>query len=712
MRSRKVPLCQPLPAVICGAGGGPVTKRYRISPTGESVPGDADEACPVSFVVPAFQAMGTLPDTVASIRAAAPAGSEVVIVDDGSLDGTPALAAQLADVVVLRPCQGGAARSRNDGARVARGRLLLFVDADVTVTPEAVSGLLHHLDNGADAAFGAYEPLPPPGIRNAATTYKNLLHHYTHLQAAGDAETFWSGFGGVRRDAFRAVNGFDPAVSTGADVEDIHLGYRLRAAGFRIVLDPSLQVCHHKKYTVKGVVVSDVVHRAIPWTRAMLQLRTFHADLNLRRGAMLSAASSWLGVAGLASAPLLGQRAAAAGIGGLVVFGVLNRGFLTYAARVWGGAGALSSSGFLLLYSLYGPIGAGLGATAHALRSRQDAQLNWLRFDIDRDGDRGDTRSTDDDHSGRSTSTGTEIAVTVGLIASRGEALLALDTLPPPMSWWELVVVSVDEQPSAPEWATVIRVDSSQPTRDQMRQRALDIARGEMLCVLDAGCRPEPGWLDRVREASARGDLALGGSFAQDRRSARQRAEQVARYWSWRPERRTAWVTHHPSTNLAVRTEIARALGGFQDSGALILRLAGFGARPIRFDPEMRVELTGPAPARGFIAGVGGTSRLRAAASSRYFRMGRGSRLFFAALTPISAAVDLVGTLRAAVREGTADATFWEAVPLVMAARASHWAGRALGLLWPAHRGGLVPTTAEDLPSLSSQQARSTTTGA
>lgn len=688
-----------------------MTKRYRISPTGESVPTDADGACQVSFVVPAFQAMDTLPDTVASIRAAAPADSEVVIVDDGSLDETPALAAQLADVLVLRPCQGGAARSRNDGACVARGRLLLFVDADVTVTPEAVSGLLDHLENGADAAFGAYEPLPPPSIRNAATTYKNLLHHYTHLQAAGEAATFWSGFGGVRRDAFRAVNGFDPAVSTGADVEDIHLGYRLRAAGFRIVLDPSLQVRHHKRYTVKGVIVSDVVHRAIPWTRAMLQLRTFHADLNLRRGAMLSAASAWLGMAGLASTPLLGHRAAVAGVGGLVVFGVLNRGFLGYSAKVWSAAGAVSSGGFLLLYSLYGPIGAFLGATAHALRSRQEAQLNWLRLDIEGDNDGGDT-GADEERSGQSTSTGTEIAVTVALIATRGESLPALDTLPPPMPWWELVVLSVDEQPSAPEWATVIRVDSSQPTRDQMRQRALDLARGEMLCLLDAGCRPEAGWLDRVRAASARGDLAVGGSFVQDRRSVRQRAEQVARYWSWRPERRPAWVTHHPSTNLAVRTEIARALGGFRDSGALVLRLAGFGARPIRFDPEMRVELTGPPPARGFIAGVGGTSRLRAAASSRYFRMGRGSRVFFAALTPVSATADLVGILRAAVREGTADATFWMAAPIVTAARASHWAGRALGLLWPAHRGGMVPTTVGDLPSLASPQAKSTTTGA
>lgn len=677
-----------------------MTTRFRISPTGRPAPDGAhvDDSCSVSFIVPAFQAMRTLPDCIASIRAAAPAGSEVVIVDDGSLDATPSLAAQLADVLVLRPCQGGAARSRNDGARVARGRNLLFVDSDVTVSPEAVTGLLRLLEEGADAAFGAYEPLPPPGLGNAATTYKNLLHHYTHTRAAGDADTFWSGFGGVRRAAFHAVKGFDPAVSTGADVEDIHLGYRLRAAGFRIVLDPSLQVCHHKRYTVRGVVVSDVVHRAIPWTRAMLQTRTFHADLNLRRAAMVSAAAAWSGVLGVAATPLLGRRSLLAGGAGLLAWGVLNRGFLGYSARVWSGAGSVASGGFLLLYSLYGPVGAGLGAAAHALRSKQGAQLNWLSLDVDPDSDPARS-SLGAESTGPAPSIGAEIAVTVALIASKDEQLSALETLPDPAPWWELVVVSVDAQPQAPGWAQVLRPESPAATRDQMRQKALDVARGEMFCTLDAGCQPHDGWLDRVRAAAARGDLAVGGSFAQDRRSARHRAGQVARYWSWRPERRAAWITHHPTTNMAVRTEVARALGGFREEGALLLRFAGFGARPLRFDPEMRVVLTGVAPSRGFLAGVGGTSRLRAAASSRYFRMGLGSRAFFAAITPLSAAADVVLTVRDAVREGTADATFWRAVPVVATARASHWTGRALGLLRPEHRGGSVPTSLADLES-------------
>src|SRR5438105_12108822 len=233
----------------------------------------------ISVVVPAYNAEATIADCLQAIRDSTCPGAEIVVVNDASLDDTGTIARRIADVVVDRPCRGGAARARNDGAQTAKGHILVFVDADVIVNPPAVSGLLCGLDGGADAVFGAYQPLPLFAA-NGATMFKNLLHHYTHLYSAGEVSTFWSGFGATRRDAFVAVHGFDPAVTTGADVEDIHLGYRMRRAGFRIVLDPSLQIAHQKRYTVRSVVASDFFHRAIPWTRAMFELRTFRADLN------------------------------------------------------------------------------------------------------------------------------------------------------------------------------------------------------------------------------------------------------------------------------------------------------------------------------------------------------------------------------------------------------------------------------------------------
>ena len=662
-----------------------MSRQIKISPAGlagEDVQHDRPP-CRVSFIVPAFQAMRTLRASIESVRASAPPGSEVIIVDDGSFDDTPKLAAELGDLVLNRPCQGGAARSRNDGARVARGEILFFVDSDVTINPAAVAGALRHFDAGAHAVFGAYEALPPPAVRNAATNYKNILHHYTHLQGAGEAQTFWSGFGAVRRDAFMAVRGFDPAVTTGADVEDIHLGYRLRAAGFRIMLDPTLQVQHHKHYTVRGMIASDIYHRAIPWTRTMLTLRTFSNDLNLRRHSMLSAAVSvalpltvavvpWVGPAALLATPVMG---------GTWLW--LNRGFLGYVARNWSLRGAASSAGFLYLYFLYGILGTFMGTAAFLLRHQRQSTLNWLRLDaLDAEPP--------------------EVAVTLAVVVGPGEPLSAFAALPDAAPWWELIVVSSDRPAGLPAHARLIAAPAGS-SRNQMRQLALEAARGEMFATLDAHCRPDPGWLERVRGAADGSVLMIAGPFHHDRRSLVCRADQVARYWQWRPERPPAWVVDHPATNAAFRAAVARWLGGFREEGALVLRMAAFGARPVRFDPAMGVQITARPKYRIAVRGVAGVYRLRAAASARYFDIGVLHRLFLVATSPIAGAASLGRVFKQAVREGSADRTFLLGLPLIAVEMAGAWAGRAIGLLRPSRRGGLVPRTADDLAGLASE---------
>lgn len=636
--------------------------------------------CRVSVIVPAFQASRTLAASIASIRRSAPSDAEVIVVDDGSFDDTLAQARLLADVAVGRPCQGGAARARNDGATLASGDILLFVDADVTVNEAAVAGALARIDGGADAVFGAYEALPPVEVRNFATTYKNILHHYTHTRSAGPADTFWSGFGAVRRDAFFAVRGFDPGVTTGADVEDIHLGYRLRASGYSIVLDPTLQVRHHKRYTVGGVIRSDLLHRAIPWTRAMLAMRTFHADLNMRQDSIAGAALALTIVGLLLAAPWVGPTSLIGAVALLGVWLALHRRILVYFSRHWSAAGAAGSAGMLFLYYLYGAVGTGLGMLAFLLRHERHPRLNWLRLDEHADA-----------HGG--------LDVTVAVVASPDEPLAALQGLPDLEPWWELIVVASERPAEMPEGAHFL-LAPPRATRNGLRQMALDVARGEMFATVDASCVPDPGWLDCVRSAAPTSFLALAGPFHHDRRSLRHRAAQIVRLWWWRPRPGPAWIVNHPLNNSAFRTSVAQRLGGFNIEGALILRLAGFGARPIRFLPEMAVRLAGPPSVVPFLRGVGGTARLRASAATRYHDTSLLHRLTLVAWSPVSAAVHVARIVRDSVREGSADLRLWLAMPLVVLGVAAHWAGRDLGLLRPQKRGGLVPRSEDDLAAL------------
>lgn len=624
------------------------------------------ETMAVSFIVPAFNAERSLAGTIATIRAAAPEGAEVVIVDDGSLDGTRELAAGLADKLVCRPCQSGAARARNDACRVASGNVYVFVDSDVTVRPDAVAGLLEHLRRGADAVYGAYEALPPSDVRNAPTDYKNLIHHFTHLRGATEqSSTFWSGFSAIRADAFWAVDGFDPTTTRSADIEDIHLGYRLNAAGFRIVLDPSLQAVHHKRYTIRGLVASDFFHRAIPWSKAMVELQTASLDLNLKREAITSAVMIW-GLVVTAPLPLvLGRRVAVIPLTLGAGWTLFNLDFLRYVRSVAGVKTMLSSGGFHAASGVYSPPGAALGLGHAYLRPSANASIrNRLSLEL--------LQGTQPD-----------LEVSLAVVVPEGAGSPCLDVLPTGQSFWELLVVTSD--PSGlriPDHARVITapVGSNQHS---MRQLALDEAKGKMLAILDGDLVPGPGWLDRVRAAGARGDLAIGGSFEHGATPLRYASSLTL--WSYfRPEARASWLDEHPSTNIAFNSLAARRVGGFDEPEALLRRLSGFGAHPLRFDPDMSVTVH-PASKRARLRGVFGLGRSRGSAMVRNYDHGRRLRLAVAGYLPWRLAVQPVRIVRDAAREGRLGATFWLAFPFAVVGLSTLEFGRVAGCLRPDH---------------------------
>jgi GT2 family glycosyltransferase len=174
------------------------------------------------------------------------------------------------------------------GAQLAGAPLLCFLDADVIARPDTLADFvaLFRADPDLAAAFGSYDT--EPGAPDLLSQYRNLLHHFVHQTGREAASTFWAGCGAIRREVFLASGGFDPAYHR-PSIEDIELGYRLWGSGARIRLAKHIQVTHLKRWTLWGIIKTDIRDRALPWTKLIHHTGHLPNDLNLDTGSRASA---------------------------------------------------------------------------------------------------------------------------------------------------------------------------------------------------------------------------------------------------------------------------------------------------------------------------------------------------------------------------------------------------------------------------------------
>lgn len=260
-----------------------------------AVEASGGDAIRLSVIIPTVSWTGFFEPCVrAAMKHAAALGeaaAEILVVFDGA-GGPPPRWLTDAGVKVFSTgdCRGPA-HARNLGAEEATGNVLVFLDADVEVAPEALGRIREALATSPDlvALFGSYDD--SPACSGVVSQFRNLLHHHTHTSHPGRAASFWSGCGAIRSAAFFDVGGFDDDFRH-PSVEDIELGLRVQAAGGRIVLDPTIQCKHHKSWSLRSMVMTDIFRRAVPWTQLILESHDLPETLNLDWGNRLCGAAA------------------------------------------------------------------------------------------------------------------------------------------------------------------------------------------------------------------------------------------------------------------------------------------------------------------------------------------------------------------------------------------------------------------------------------
>lgn len=228
-------------------------------PTADGPPGAGPDGTPepdldVSVVIAARDAEDTLPAQLEALAAQAPACTwEVLVADNGSTDATRQVvldAARRTGIVRLVDASAirGAGAARNAAVRVARGRALLFCDADDVVAPGWVDARHRALD-GADLVAGRleWERLNSHAAqRSRALPQVDGLQHTEPLPGLGCAS---SSDLGIRRALFDRLGGFDVRARY---LQDTDLCWRAQLAGGTLAFEPDAVVHMRLRESVLG----------------------------------------------------------------------------------------------------------------------------------------------------------------------------------------------------------------------------------------------------------------------------------------------------------------------------------------------------------------------------------------------------------------------------------------------------------------------------
>jgi rSAM/selenodomain-associated transferase 2 len=189
----------------------------------------------LSLVVPVLDEAAGIGPVLAALQPLRARGAELIVVDGGSRDGTPALAAPLADAVIAAP--RGRARQLNAGAAAARGAALLFLHADTRLPDAAdalVAGALGLPAGGArQRAASAAGRAAPAGWGRFDVRIEGRSAWLPVVAALMNRRSRWTGIATgdqaifVRRAWFERVGGFPDQPL----MEDIELSRRLRTLG-------------------------------------------------------------------------------------------------------------------------------------------------------------------------------------------------------------------------------------------------------------------------------------------------------------------------------------------------------------------------------------------------------------------------------------------------------------------------------------------------
>ncbi len=220
----------------------------------------------ISIVIPNWNGEHLLAKNLPKVISSSPNTEEIIVVDDGSTDGSlQLLRKQFPKVkVISRPVHEGFAGSVNDGVALATGDVVVLLNTDVEPQKGFLEPLLTHFRDPDVFAVGCLEKSLEQG--KTVLRGRGLAHwvkgYYIHKRGEVDKmTTAWvsGGSGAFRKKMWDRLGGMDTLFNP-FYWEDIDLSYRARKAGWKTLFEPKSVVRH---YHEEGKIISIFTPRDI-----------------------------------------------------------------------------------------------------------------------------------------------------------------------------------------------------------------------------------------------------------------------------------------------------------------------------------------------------------------------------------------------------------------------------------------------------------------
>ena len=247
----------------------------------------------LSIIIPNYNGERTIGTCLEALIAHRDDGCEIVVVDDGSFDGSVEVIKRY-PVNLVRLEHGGASAARNAGAAGSTGEALFFIDNDCIVTAATLPRVRKILsEQPPDVVVGGtYTPVPyDAGFFGA---FQSAFINYSETRNAGEPDYLATHALVIRAGPFKEIGGFREDFLP--ILEDVEFSHRLRRSGYRLIMDPDLRVRHIFHHSLARSLRNGY-NKTRYWTEYSLANRDLFADSGTASREIKVNGGAWLATA-------------------------------------------------------------------------------------------------------------------------------------------------------------------------------------------------------------------------------------------------------------------------------------------------------------------------------------------------------------------------------------------------------------------------------